>query len=272
MRLKNAPLVHVLAQVAFSPILALERYLVDIQGRLAPEYPRFRESTIMSVPLVGPGPATAPPPVVQWEFADRAQRTGIVLTKSSVVLLTTAYGSRESFFTRLHTILSTIQDFAPSTPLVERIGLRYVDLVRPVGDEPYRTYVHMGLLGFPFLDSPKLEAQSLGFLTQSVAKTAHGMLAIRSATLPPGTLLPPDLDPGMLQPPFTPANGGRPGLAVDFDHFTVFDGKARPMDFHPDAILAHTMRLHATLRQAFDTIITEEALKQWGPWISEESP
>lgn len=271
MRLKNAPLVHVLAQVAFSPILALERYLADIQGRFGPEYPRFRESTITAIPLMGSGPAAAPSAVVQWEFADRAQRIGIVLTKSGVVLQTTAYGSRESFFTRLHAILSTIRDFAPSTPLVERIGLRYVDLVRPVGDEPYGTYVHMGLLGFPFRDSPKLAARSLGFLTQSVAKTPHGMLAIRSATLPPGTLLPPDLDPGMLQPPFAPEKGGRPGLAVDFDHFTVFDGTLPPMDFEPDAILAHTIRLHATLREAFDTIITEEALKQWGPWTSEEN-
>lgn len=271
MQLKNAPLVHVLAQVVFSPILSLERSLVDLQQRLAPEYPRFKESSITTIPLTGVASMTSPTPVVQWEFADRAQRTGIVLSKNSVVLQTTAYGSREAFFTRLHAILSAIQDFAPSTPLVERIGLRYVDLVRPAGDEPYRTYIHMGLLGFPFRESPQLEALSLGFLTQSVAKTNSGMLAIRSGTLPPGTLLPPDLNPGMLHPALPAVGGERPGLVVDFDHFTVFDGMTPPMDFNPDAILVHARLLHATLRAAFDAITTPKALKEWGPWVNEEN-
>lgn len=271
MRLKSAPLVHVLAQVVFSPILSLERSLPELQERLAPEYPRFRESSVTTIPLTGGAATAVPISVAQWEFADRAQRTGIVLSKNSVVLQTTAYSSREAFFTRLYAILNTIRDFASSAPLVERIGLRYVDLVRPVGDEPYRTYVHMGLLGFPFRDSPHLHARSLGFLTQSVAKTNSGMLAIRSGTLPPGALLPPDLNPGMLQPALQPMPSERPGLAVDFDHFTVFDGTTPAMDFDPEAILAHARLLHATLREAFDTIITPEALKRWGPWVNEEN-
>lgn len=266
MRLENAPLVHVLAQVVFSPILTMERQLPELQERLGASFPRFREAVVARVPILGKEPGETTP---QWEFADRSLRTGLVLTTSSLVLHTSAYTSHEPFLARLRDVLIALGELLPMLQVVERIGLRYVDLVRPEAEEPYGKYVHMGLLGFPFRDAPQLNAQSGGFLTQSVATTPKGLLAIRSGTLPPGRFLPPDLDSGMLHPPEIKASSGaRPGLAVDFDHFTIFDGaNGQFMNFDPDAIVAHLIQLHHTLREAFDVIVTPYALERWGPWV-----
>jgi uncharacterized protein (TIGR04255 family) len=269
MRLENAPLVHVLAQVVFSPVLTIERQLPELQERLATSFPRFRKAVVAAIPIFG---AEAGQATHQWEFADRSQRTGVVLTTSSVLLHTTAYTSWEPFLARLHGVLVALRQLLPTLQVVERIGMRYVDLVRPEADEPYGKYVHMGLLGFPFRDAPQLDAKTGGFLTQSVATTPTGVLAIRSGTLPAGRFLPPDLDAGMLQPPVLKATtGDKPGLTVDFDHFTLFDGdNVAVIDFDPDAIIAHLTTLHHTLREAFDVIVTPYALEQWGPWVAAE--
>lgn len=269
MRLQNAPLVHVIAQVVFSPVLTMERQLPELQERLGASFPRFRKAVVATVPILG---AEAGETTHQWEFADRSQRTGVVLTTSSVVLHTTAYTAWEPFIARLHEVLAALRQLLPTLQVVERIGLRYVDLVRPEAEEPYSKYVHMGLLGFPFRDAPQLDARPRGFLSQSVATTPSGVLAIRSGTLPSGRFLPPDLDAGMLQPPVLKATtGDNPGLAVDFDHFTLFDGvNGTVVDFDSDAIIAHLTTLHHTLREAFNVIVTPYALEQWGPWIAVE--
>lgn len=269
MRLENAPLVYVVAQVVFSPVLAIERQVPEFQERVGVAFPRYRKGDVATVSLLGREAAETSQ---QWEFADRSQHTGLVLTTSSVVLHTTSYTSREPFLRQLYEVLVVLGELLPTLPVVERIGLRYVDLVRPEAEEPYGTYVHMGLLGFPFRDAPQLDARARGFLTQSVATTPTGVLAIRSGTLPAGRFLPPDLDAGMLHPPALRATTtARPGLAVDFDHFTVFDGSSAIMDFSPDTLITHLTALHHTLRQAFDVIITPYALEQWGPWLDSET-
>jgi len=270
MRLQNAPLVHVVAQVVFSPILTIERHVPELQERLGASFPRFRKAVIATIPVLGREAGETSP---QWEFADRSQRTGVVLTSSSVVLHTAAYTSNEPFLFQMYAVLVALRELVPTLQVVERIGLRYVDLVRPREDESYGKYVHVGLLGFPFRDAPQLDARSVNFLTQSVATTNTGFLAIRSITLSPGRFLPPDLDAGMLQTPAAaPTTGTMPGLAVDFDHFTLFNGpNTHAMDFDPDTIVAHLKTLHRTLRQAFDVIVTPYALEQWGPWVAVEA-
>jgi uncharacterized protein (TIGR04255 family) len=189
-----------------------------------------------------------------------------------LVLHTSAYLSKEPFIEQLRSVLIELHQLLP-TLLVERIGMRYVDLVRPDETERYEDYIHAGLLGFPFRDAPQLNAVPGGFLTQSVGTTPTGFLAIRSGILPPSRFLPLDLDAGMLRAPvLRPTTGNRPGLAVDFDHFTVFDGaNSSTMDFDPDAITGHLLKLHRTLRGAFDVIATPYALERWGPWIATDA-
>lgn len=290
MRLRNAPLVHVLAQVVFAPVLNWKEHVGALQDRLIDlGFPRSRrdDTAEFTFALGGPPPAVAQGAVAraqegapgalgglsagvqhnirsQWEFADRAQRTAFVLSDASFVLHTTAYGSKAPFFELLERGLEALRASMKVT-LVERLGLRYIDLVQPDQGQRFGEYVHDGLLGYPFRAAPQLHATRGAFATQSVAVTPSGTLAIRSAVVPPGQYLPPDLNPGSLLRPER-VNPEQPGLAVDFDHFTVFNDPGVALDFDPPTIVTHMGRLHTTLRHAFGAIATSYAIERWGPW------
>lgn len=265
MRLANAPLVHVLAQVVYSPVLNWMEYVPTIQERMIDlGFPRVQrgEETVFQL-----APGGAPQQSVQqrFDFIDREQRTAFVLSESSFVLHTTDYVTAGPFLERLRQGLEVLQACMKVT-LVERLGLRYIDLVQPHPGERFGEYVHPGLLGYPFRETPALQAKLGAFATQSVAQTPTGTLAIRSLVLPPGQYLPPDLNTGtLLRPP--QVDPARPGLAVDFDHFTVFNASgATSLDFTPSAIISHLDQLHAALRTAFRAITSEHAISRWGGW------
>jgi uncharacterized protein (TIGR04255 family) len=290
MRLRNAPLVHVLAQAVFPPVLNWKDRVSDLQDRLIDlGFPRTRREDVAELAFsfgmppgavspgadAGPqGEGAAPGAGIRqsvtshWEFAERFQRTAFVLSESSFVLHTTAYSTVEPFLDLFRRGLEALRGSMKVT-LVERLGLRYIDLVQPDPGQPFSEYVHPGLLGYPFRESPELEATGGGFATQSVATTPKGTLAIRSAVVPPGQYLPPDLNPGSLLRP-EHVDLARPGLAVDFDHFTVFSGPRIALDFDPMTIVSHMDQLHTTVRSAFDVIATPYAIERWGPW--EEVP
>ena len=282
MRLRNAPLVQVLAQVVYAPVLNWKEHVPKFQERLIElGFPRVnkQESAEIRVEFGGPGQPTegaarhgglvGPSSVQQqvithYEFADRAQQTAFVLGESAFVLHTSDYQSKEPFFALLERGLEILNACMRVT-LVERIGLRYIDLVQPGSGERFGQYVHAGLLGYPFAEAPKLKAARRGFATQSVATTPDGSLAIRSAVVPPGQYLPPDLNPGSLRRP-TNIDVKSAGLVIDFDHFTIFNEPGRAMDFAPVSVVEHLTALHATLREAFEVCVTDYARQKWGPW------
>lgn len=270
MQLRNAPLVHALAQVVFTPVLSIAECIPAIQRLLIQEgFPRFWESVIQEVALT---PGKPPSPVVKrrWDFMDRDQHWGLVLTDSSLVLQTSKYPTVDPFLDRLRRAIDCIADTIRPA-LVERLGIRYIDLVQPDLGESFSQYVHSGLLGFPFRESPQLDAQLRGFQTQSVAGTNVGVLAIRSYLLPPNQFVPPDLQPTHLRYR-RPRKGSEPALALDFDHFTIFSGSnSTPFDFEQSTIVNHVTRLHSTVRAAFDAIAQPYAIERWGPWEKAKS-
>lgn len=265
MRLRHAPLVHVLAQVVFSPVLQWEEHAAVLQPLLAElGYVRLRRGQMVEVNF-GPGAPTEQRTVQRFDFSTRDQRSAFVLSEASFVLHTAAYLDKAPFLATFQRGLEALQEAMP-VHIVERIGFRFIDLVQPDAGEPFGRYVHAGLLGFPFRDVAALQATTRGFATQSVAMTPHGALAIRSGVLPPGQYLPPDLDTGTLLRPEN-HDPNRPGLAVDFDHFTLFSEPGTPtLDFEPEAIIRHLQVLHTPLREAFHAIVTRDAIDRWGPW------
>lgn len=270
-RLRKAPLVHVLAQVVFPPppnwaagVPALQRRLIELG------YPRLQEQTTVEVSVEmrdAAGPPVSKQQVhVRYEFADRDQRNAFVLTSSSFVLHTTAYESFAHFLTEFGRGLVALQEVFGLT-LVDRIGLRYVDFIQLQPKQSFGLYVHPGLLGYPFRNTPQLGGSKVGFASRSVAVTPLGALAIRSTVLPPSQFVPQDLELGNLRAPEW-VDLSKPGLALDFDHFSLFSGPTAQaaMDFNPHAIAEHVTGLHTNVRAAFEAIITAEAISLWGGW------
>lgn len=270
-RLPRAPLVHVLAQVVFPAPPAWMDAIPQLQRELyALGYLRMHEHTVVEV-SVDLGDGSTPPVqkqrlLMRYEFADRDQRTAFVLTASSFVMHTTDYQTFDRFLAEFVRGLDVLHA-ATGVPVVDRIGLRYVDLIQLQASESFGFYVHPGLLGYPFRANAGLGGTKVGFATGSVAETPLGALAVRSTVVPPGQFAPPDLELGNLQPP-TWVELDKPGLALDFDHFTLFGAPhtAAKMDFDAGRIAAHLTGLHTNVRAAFEGIVTEDAVAYWGGW------
>lgn len=274
MRLQNAPLVHVLAQVVFSPVLRFEDRLRAFRDAVhGAGFPWVLESFIHEVTVVA-NPEAAPVPSVsvrpRWDFLRADRRTGVTLTERLLVLQTTEYLSSGPFLEQLREVLA-ICAAAVGPELVERVGLRFTDVVRVARGERFSQFVQPGLLGFPFREAPALEARAVGLQSETVAQTPFGVFVVRSAVLPPGQLVPADLIPTTLvHPPIAPEYAETPGLALDFDHFVQFNQpphNQQPFSFTPDGILEVIRGLHQGHRAAFEAAGTADAFERWGPWV-----
>lgn len=125
--LKNAPLIRVIAQVRFPPILSIEKkdFVASFQEAIREQYPILQPEQTQTFAF---GPQGAVPPTLQitWRFTDTANSWRVSLAPDFMALETTAYSSRRDFLERLENVLSALkQSFDPK--IVQRFGLRYID-------------------------------------------------------------------------------------------------------------------------------------------------
>jgi uncharacterized protein (TIGR04255 family) len=258
MHLRNAPLVHVLAQVVFESVPGLSERIPTIQARFRElELLRLVEGFTHHVTVVE-GATPTVNTKRRWDFLDRDRNTGIALSESALVLHTTRYRSAEPFLELLRRGIEVLGE-TTEVALVDRIGLRYVDLVRPEPTERFDQYVRAGVLGFPF-DDADVGATIRAMRTEGVATTPDGTLVIRSILLPPGQFVPADLASSPLAYPTT-LESTRTALSLDFDHFSE-----ETVDFNPAAVIDRMTRLRVALRRAFEVACTAHAFERWGPW------
>lgn len=125
--LKEAPLVLVIAQVRFSPILSIEKksFISSFQEAIRDKYPLLRSEQTRTVYLNDQGLASTESQVT-WRFIDAEGNWRVSLSPEFIALETTAYSSRRDFLERLKTVLIALESqIKPS--IVERFGMRYVD-------------------------------------------------------------------------------------------------------------------------------------------------
>ncbi len=128
--LDNAPLVRVIAQVRFPPILSIEQqaFVGSFQEAIRAEYPTLEPVKTQSLVLNTDGASVTPTLQTTWCFwnADRTWR--ISLASNSVSIETTKYTSRTDFLARLKDLLVKLHsNFHLSQ--IDRVGLRYIDRV-----------------------------------------------------------------------------------------------------------------------------------------------
>lgn len=264
MQLKNAPLVHVVAQVVYSRVLDLGDRVADMQAAFrSGGFPRLEESQAIEISFQsGSNPQLVPRP--RWDFRSKDLRWGVALTDASCVLQTTAYASSESFFDRLREVLEVVSSLT-SVSIVERIGLRFSDVIRPEGEETFASFVKPGLLGFSFEDARDIEVTSTAFRTDSQAETHYGRFSVRCLSLSQDQLLPPDLLPSGLEIPDTFKGSGF-AAALDFDHICI--PPAAESEFAVDLLIGRFRSLHESHRVAFRAAVTPYAWSKWGPELS----
>ena len=252
LHLQRAPLIYVVAQVRFSAVVAIEKYVPEIQEKLRHKgFPRFVRGQVHEIAFQADG-APKFSAVERFEFQNKEASLGIVLQSNSVAVHTNSYSNYEAFEEYTKTALMAVHGIA-NINLSERIGLRYVNLIRLQPGEKWADYLHQGLLG---IDHGAVGVKKWVSGSQFLGETAVGQLAVRcSQSEQP---FPPDLIISSLSYSMSLAKG-EIVMTLDLDHFLE-----QASDFKVGAVMATLEQLHESLDTVFTTAVTPKALIKWG--------
>jgi uncharacterized protein (TIGR04255 family) len=245
----------VLAQVRVAPIAQIDRFLPDIQEALRhlgfPNLVKRKFRITSSKPDVETLSAEEK---VQWEYINAKHTCSILVDDGGLVLQSTDYSSGEDFLAQLQIALDAFATNAKPTQLL-RVGLRYVDVIAPIGDlslaalvSPVLREAPLGLPGDPWVHS-----------WETIRRTASNTrLLVRYSEQPKGIAFPSDIGPFIsLKLPKPIEMSSSFGL-LDSDHF-----HEEVSDFSGTLVLERIADLHDVLDQSFRKLVTSEALDAW---------
>jgi uncharacterized protein (TIGR04255 family) len=242
----------VLTQVRFSAVMAIEKFIPEIQEQLRHKgFPRYLRGQMHEF-LVQPDSPPKFSVTDRFEFQDKSGNTGIILTPTSVAVQTNSYSRFEDFEEVIATAIIVVNRVL-NISLVERVGLRYVDLVRVGENEHLRDYLKPGLLG---IDPANVGVRSWLSRYESIGSTDLGKLVVRCSQSE--QILPPDLFPTTLNYPLA-LKPGEVVTLLDFDHFVE-----RSSDFDSRGVVSLIGDLHDAVDHAFRGAVTSGALVRWG--------
>ena len=260
-KLLHQPVQLVLCQVRWSPIPTISKSIPAIQEVFRRNgFPIERSGEISQIFLSPKGTEIKSQP--RWEYRSKDERWVIQVTTDGVVLQTTDYDRFHGYAEKLRLAVDTVVKATEHNEfgVLERIGLRYIDHIRPSKGESFREYVRPGLHGIPdegvFIPgSGRLHSEMVG---ATAVGSETGTLIIRLTQNREGVELPPDLmgTAPVRTPSVLP---GEMLTIVDTDHF--LEGKF-PCD--ADWVVSQANLLHKQINDAFfNHAITEYAVKAW---------
>ena len=257
------PLALALCHLRFSPVRQMERYTPAIQDAFRRTgFPIERAGKVHQVTFTPSD--SAPVQLVEqqrWEYRNREETWSVLVTEDSVILQTTAYTRFEEFADRLQLAIGTVLTESEQAQfgLVHRVGLRYIDMVRPSPGKDFRFYLRQALHGVPddvfHPGRHLLHVESRG---QTVVGGHPGTMIVRIVQNNQGHSLPPDLMAAA--PRHSPRAGpGELLTLIDMDHYV--EGTFDP---DPEWVVASAYELHDHIVETFhDHVVTGEAIEEW---------
>jgi len=250
--LPHSPLIHVLAEVRFSPVLSMESRVPEIQDALRgqgfPLYER-REVPVLHFDLKS-NPSIASQP--RWDFLNAERTLAVFLSTNFVVIHTTRFRIFNELSEQVASSLDVIYK-ATGVSLIELLGLRYVNLVRPPAGEPIARYLNSGLLGIAI---PEFRSSTHRYETIAFGKD-ESRVAIRCLQNYSGDYLPPDLANENLDHNVGPS-------ADDYVCILDLDHSMEPRAaFDLPGVLDSLGHMHDNLDLVFRTAVTTHALEAW---------
>ncbi|RME42515.1 MAG: TIGR04255 family protein [Deltaproteobacteria bacterium] len=246
--LPAAPLVRVIAQVRFAPILAVRQadFVAPFQEAIRAHYPMLREEHKQTIAF-GPQGGVAGERQVTWQFADPDDSWRTSLSPEFVALETTVYSSRTDFIQRVRVLLEAVEEHLEPGFAV-RVGLRYIDRVTGDALQRIARLVRPEMLGIvrtPLFEHAEYELSDLLLRLPD----ASGRIRARWGHLPAGATI----DPTAIEP------GDEKSWILDLDMFST---ERRPFQAGPlaDDLLRFAERIYAVFRWS----VTDEFLRQYG--------
>jgi uncharacterized protein (TIGR04255 family) len=229
----------------------MEQYVPKLQERLRREgYPRFAVSQTNQVLL---GPQFGFQSVKKWVFSDASNTTAVVVAPDFISLETSNYKTFDEF---TQSFLVVLKEFGAivEPALCERLGLRYVNLIRPRKKEALSGYLKSSLLG---LTDKSLGLHDVHASAVVRGKTGDGDFVLRLVRGHDELLLPADLTPPDVEVRTQESTG--PRAILDIDHF--WQGS---LQYDPEDLLKEFWALHDPIENAFTESVTPKALDAWG--------
>jgi len=246
--LADAPLVRVIAQVRFPPILSLEKreFIAPFQEAIRGTYPVLRPEQAQGI-MLGPHGVAPGPKQVAWRFSDVGGGWRVSITPDFVAIETTSYTSRGDFLTRLRFVLDAFAEHVEPA-LAQRLGVRYIDRVTGDALVDIGELVRQELLGIVATPLSEHARHSLTETVFTVPDSKEQLLA-RWGLVPAGGTV----DPNAIEPI------GEPSWVLDID---MFSSQEHP--FVPEEIVTTARRYTERLYTVFRWAVTDDFLRRYG--------
>ncbi|SRR6266700_542329 len=255
-KMSKAPIFYTLAQIRFSPVLGMVKFIPDIQERLRNTFPDFRNEQTRTLQLAESGEASElkSAALTRWHFVDQSNTSGFILAPTSLVFHTTAYETSNWFFDTLITGLEVVHSCA-SLGYIERLGFRTLDAIVPDSQDKLELYLNPEALG--------LYKSFSGELKQHIAEASfsfppEGNLTVRVVVVKGILGVPTDIFPTSLT--LAPRTEGLEGNNAVLDIDRSEQGRM-PVDLLEIRRRFEIIKRDAT--EAFHKMVTQAALKHW---------
>ena len=257
-RLSKAPVFFTLAQMRFNPVLEMAAFVPALQrafGKLGfPDY-YLRNVQGFEVLQAPDGISVNSQGAERHMFRNMAKTAALVLDASALTYELTDYPDSQEFRSTFLKALDILHTHRP-IEYFDRLGIRMLDAVQPVGSDSLDRYIAPQALGFASLLSNVMAHQHT--LTESLFLDGSRGLSVRTLRSPHRLAVPPDLMPLRLeiQPRFTEHQGE--AVILDTDSFV---GERK--EYSSTATEAELKMLKSILSDAFVALTTDHAREIW---------
>lgn len=258
--LSKSPITYVFAQVRFTSIESISKYIPEIQDKIRNDFPQFKEVTIYAIEVRDeqqPIPST----IKQWHFVDKDSVMGIILDGKSISIHTSKYVQFEVLSKKLEKVLKKVNEILHIS-LLERLGVRYINII----ESNLSNFIKEGLLGF-YLKGEQFDQNRYIINTDLTQKSDKGLIRVKSACVGDkeiivgvkNILVPPDLAEAASFLSFTHLKQPTGKfLMLDIDHY-----EDKKEDFNIEKVMFGLKDLQDAAYYAFQESVTSEALKSW---------
>jgi uncharacterized protein (TIGR04255 family) len=250
--LANAPLVSVIAQVRFPPVMKIEAdggFVATFQEAIRKEYPILRPERQLGVMIGGPGGVQPQDAGTVWRFETKdPDAWQVTLAPTFVSLSARRYTSRSDLLTRLRVVLHALQAWL-NPDVSDRIGVRYVDRIS--GDHLARLgkLVRPEILGVAGNEAALGNIEVVHALSDSLFRLDESTeLRGRWGTLPAKATYDPGIEPSHER-----------SWVLDLDHYT-----SKPEDFDVATIYGKIADFCDRIYTFFRWVVTDDFLTEFG--------
>jgi len=256
-QLPNAPLIYVLAQILFTRVPKMEDIWEYLHQRVFDSYPESEIERVEQFAMKTDGLEASKE--TRWHLFARDRRKGVILSSNALILHTTSYTTSKDFFADLGFVLGHLVEVLPSGIQVNRLGLRYIDLLLPRGELDIDRQVvgKLGILNFESLSCKPMRFDRVDRYQTEIG----GELVLRHRQTMGTDVLPGDLFPNFLKPAPLLEAPKPPNVMVgllDFDHFLKTD-----MPMEQASITDMFRELQKTTSTVFSEATTPAAMRLW---------